>query len=64
MFMFSIVISLTLGLQVSITQPTYEVAQGDEVTIMCKFQPKNPVNRFIVISWTGEPDGSFDDEEV
>ncbi|XP_060786530.1 cell surface A33 antigen [Neoarius graeffei] len=58
------VISLTLGLQVSITQSIYEVAQGDEVTIMCNFQPKNPVNRFIVISWTGEPDGSFDDEEI
>lgn len=61
---FCIVISATLGLQVSIPQPTYEVARGDAVIITCSFQPKNPVNRLIVVSWTGEPDGSFDDEGV
>ncbi|XP_058248840.1 cell surface A33 antigen [Hemibagrus wyckioides] len=58
------VISAAFGLQVSIPQSTYEVARGDEVIITCSFQPKNPVNRLIVISWTGETDGSFDDEGI
>ncbi|MCI4378255.1 hypothetical protein PGIGA_G00213880 [Pangasianodon gigas] len=58
------VISATLGLDVSIPQSTYEVARGDEVIITCTFQPKNTVNRLIVISWTGEPDGSLDDEGI
>ncbi|TSV41650.1 Cell surface A33 antigen [Bagarius yarrelli] len=58
------VICATLGLQVSIPQATYEVARGDEVTITCNFQPKNPVNRLVVISWSGDPDGSFDDEGI
>lgn len=63
-FVFLIVIPATLGLHVSIAQSTYEVARGDEVIITCKFQPKSPVNRLIIISWTGDPDGSFDDEGV
>lgn len=63
-FVFCVVISAILGLQVSIPQPIYEVARGDEVIIKCNFQPKNPVNRLIVISWTSDPDGSFDDEGV
>lgn len=61
---FCIVIPATLGLQVTIPQSTYEVARGDEVIITCSFQPKDAVNRLIVISWSGDPDGSFDDEGV
>lgn len=63
-FVFCIVISAIHGLQVTIPQPAYEVARGDEVIITCNFQPKNPVNRLIVITWSGDPDGSFDDEGV
>uniref|UniRef100_A0A4W4EGG6 Uncharacterized protein n=1 Tax=Electrophorus electricus TaxID=8005 RepID=A0A4W4EGG6_ELEEL len=40
------------------------IRKCEEVTITCNFQPKNPENRLIIISWTGEPDGSFDDEGV
>ncbi|XP_053483734.1 cell surface A33 antigen isoform X1 [Ictalurus furcatus] len=58
------VISATIGLQVSIPQSIYEVARGDEVIITCSFEPKNPVNRLIVISWSGDADGSFDDEGI
>ncbi|KAF4087366.1 hypothetical protein AMELA_G00094870 [Ameiurus melas] len=59
-----LVISATIGLQVTIPQTVYEVARGDEVIIQCSFEPKNPVNRLIVISWTGDADGSFDDEGI
>ncbi|KAM9487268.1 cell surface A33 antigen isoform 2-T2 [Clarias gariepinus] len=58
------VISTALGLIVSIPQSNYEVARGDEVIITCTFQPQNPKNRLIIISWTGDPDGSFDDEGI
>ncbi|KAI4903042.1 hypothetical protein NFI96_033403, partial [Prochilodus magdalenae] len=61
---FSTVVSSTFGLDVTISQSTYEVARGDEVTITCNFQPKNQVNEVILITWTAEPDGSFDDEEI
>ncbi|XP_035378612.1 cell surface A33 antigen, partial [Electrophorus electricus] len=61
---FSIVVSTVFGLKVTIPQSLYEVARGEEVTITCNFQPKNPENRLIIISWTGEPDGSFDDEGI
>lgn len=59
-----IVISAIIGLQVSIPQATYEIARGDEVIITCNYQPKNAFNRLIIISWSGDPDGSFDDEGV
>ncbi|KAI5621343.1 cell surface A33 antigen, partial [Silurus asotus] len=63
-FVFCIAICATLGLQVTIPQSMYEVARGDEVIITCSFQPQNPVNRLIIISWIGEADGSFDDEGI
>uniref|UniRef100_A0A3B1KEZ1 Ig-like domain-containing protein n=1 Tax=Astyanax mexicanus TaxID=7994 RepID=A0A3B1KEZ1_ASTMX len=57
-------ISTSFGLEVNIPQSTYKVARGDQVAITCTFQPKNPVNNLIIISWTADPDGSFDDEGV
>ena len=63
-FVFSAVVSSSFGLEVTISQSTYEVVRGEEVDITCRFQPKNQVNRLIVITWTAEPDGSFDDEGV
>ncbi|XP_072541308.1 uncharacterized protein gpa33b [Salminus brasiliensis] len=56
------VVSTAFGLDVTIPQATYEIARGDEVAITCNFQPKNPVNPLVIISWTADPDGSFDDE--
>ncbi|KAL6484977.1 hypothetical protein MHYP_G00070220 [Metynnis hypsauchen] len=58
------VVSSSFGLHVTISQPTYEVTRGEEVNIMCNFQPKNQVNRLIVITWTAEPEESFDDEGI
>ncbi|XP_017550632.1 cell surface A33 antigen [Pygocentrus nattereri] len=58
------VVSSSFALDVTISQPTYEVMRGEEVNIMCHFQPKNQVNRLIVITWTAEPDESFDDEGI
>nr|XP_046196349.1 cell surface A33 antigen-like [Oncorhynchus gorbuscha] len=47
---------MTVALEVSIPQRTYEFARGDNITIPCSFKPKNPVNDLVIISWLAEAD--------
>ncbi|XP_052356030.1 programmed cell death 1 ligand 1-like [Oncorhynchus keta] len=51
-----LVVSMTVALEVSIPQRTYEFARGDNITIPCSFKPKNPVNDLVIISWLAEAD--------
>ncbi|XP_024299454.2 cell surface A33 antigen [Oncorhynchus tshawytscha] len=51
-----LVVSMTVALQVSIPQRTYEFARGDNITIPCSFKPKNSINKLVVISWLAEAD--------
>ncbi|XP_046887124.1 cell surface A33 antigen-like [Hypomesus transpacificus] len=49
-----IVVQAAVCLQVNIPQKTYEYARGDNITIPCKFTPKNPTNGLVVITWTAK----------
>ncbi|XP_029510930.2 glycoprotein A33 (transmembrane), paralog a [Oncorhynchus nerka] len=49
-------VSMTVALEVSIPQRTYEFARGDNITIPCSFKPKSPINKLVVISWLAEAD--------
>uniref|UniRef100_A0A4W5NLS3 Ig-like domain-containing protein n=1 Tax=Hucho hucho TaxID=62062 RepID=A0A4W5NLS3_9TELE len=51
-----LVVSMTVALQVSIPEQTYEFARGDNITIPCIFKPKNPVNNLVIITWLAEAD--------
>ena len=44
--------SLAGALQVTIPQPEYEHARGDNITLPCNFVPKNPKNPLVIIIWT------------
>ncbi|XP_038853048.1 cell surface A33 antigen-like [Salvelinus namaycush] len=58
-----LVVSMTLALQVSIPEPSYEFARGDNITIPCSFKPKNPINNLVIISWLTEADKPGEPEE-
>eukprot|EP00063_Salmo_salar_P033141 XP_014007976.1 PREDICTED: cell surface A33 antigen-like [Salmo salar] len=51
-----LVVSMTVALQVSIPERSYEFARGDNITIPCTFKPKNPINNLVIISWLAEAD--------
>ncbi|KAJ8246661.1 hypothetical protein GJAV_G00254010 [Gymnothorax javanicus] len=46
------VVSAAVGIKVTIPQPQYEVARGDNVTLPCNFEPENPDYPLIVVSWS------------
>ncbi|KAM9397226.1 glycoprotein A33 (transmembrane), paralog a isoform 2-T2 [Salvelinus alpinus] len=58
-----LVVSMTLALQVSIPEPSYEFARGDNITLPCSFKPKNPINNLVIISWLAEADKPGEPEE-
>ncbi|KAJ8283085.1 hypothetical protein COCON_G00056040 [Conger conger] len=45
-------VSAAAGIQVSIPQPEYEVARGDNVTLPCQFKPDISDPLLIVVSWS------------
>jgi hypothetical protein len=55
---------MTVALEVSIPQRTYEFARGDNITIPCSFKPKNPVNDLVIISWLAEADKPGEPEVI
>ncbi|KAA0715619.1 A33 antigen Glycoprotein [Triplophysa tibetana] len=52
------VMSAGFGLEVTMSQPSLEVARGDDVTLTCNFKPKNPINPLTIITWSGDGDGT------
>nr|XP_055071874.1 cell surface A33 antigen [Misgurnus anguillicaudatus] len=53
------VMSAAFGLEVKMSQASLEVARGDDVTLTCKFKPKNPENELIIITWMGDDYGTL-----
>lgn len=50
--------SAGFGLEVTMGQPSLEVARGDDVTLTCNFKPKNQNNPLIIITWSGDAEGT------
>ncbi|XP_020355553.2 cell surface A33 antigen [Oncorhynchus kisutch] len=66
LFFILAVFSSARGLQVTIGQPTYEVARGDDVTLLCSFIPAAQPNpsTLVIITWSMEADSPVDPKIV
>ncbi|XP_052349064.1 V-set and immunoglobulin domain-containing protein 1-like [Oncorhynchus keta] len=66
LFFILAVFSSARGLQVTIGQPTYEVARGDDVTLVCSFIPAAQPNpsTLVIITWSMEADSPVDPKIV
>ncbi|XP_067116954.1 uncharacterized protein [Osmerus mordax] len=49
-----LVVQAAVCLQVSIPQKNYEYARGDNITIPCKYTPKKPDNKLVIVTWTAK----------
>ncbi|XP_035267603.1 glycoprotein A33 (transmembrane), paralog a isoform X1 [Anguilla anguilla] len=49
-------VSAAAGLQVTTPKPLYEVARGDNVTLVCNFKPAKDQNPFVMVSWSILPE--------
>lgn len=59
MFFFS-VLPCCSALQVSIPQEVYRVADGEDVSMTCTFNPARPVSDIFVLKWEAYPDNPDD----